>query len=147
METKAKLLPRKQDRIILTEELECNTSSPEIKIAESSSPEQISPSEEPAVSTTLPQSLVDVQTASLTPHGPIDEHMSSLASQFSMLDSVMGADDVPDQMALEYTGSGIDDAIEIASRAAIVDAWQEAIDGDEDGFCMDDVGSFENCGS
>jgi hypothetical protein len=74
---------------------------------------------------------------------PTDMQMSDLVSQFSelttqisnqssMLESVIEVDDVSDQMAIDYAGGGITDAVDVAARAATVAAWCGILDGDGD---------------
>jgi hypothetical protein len=116
----------------IMEDFEFDASFPEAEIAESLSPEPSPPAEELEEPSTSSQGLIDVQ-------------MSSPTSQFSMLESVMMADDVSDRMAIDHSGGGIDNAVEIAARAATVGAWCKALDGD--GRDDDEEESLENWGS
>jgi hypothetical protein len=116
----------------IMEDFEFDASFPEAEIAESLSPEPSSPAEEP-------------EEPSIPSQNPIDVEMSSLTSQSSMLESVVMADDVSDQMAIDRGGGGIDNAVEIAARAATVGAWYEALDGGWVGEDEDE--SLENWGS
>lgn len=129
VEAQGNLLTSEQNDAVSTKtaDFTSNDSSPKVEGADSSSP-----------------SAEGLEELSACSQSPMGMQMSSLTSQFSLLESVMTTDDVSNQMAIDNRGGGIDDAVEIASRTAAVGAWREALDGDE--LVMDDDDGFESWG-
>jgi hypothetical protein len=77
------------------------------------------------------QSPTDIQMSEVTSQFP--EPSTQVSNQSSVLESVIAEDDVSDQMAIHYSGGGVEDAVNIAARTATVAAWYSVLDGDGDG--------------
>ena len=113
-------------------------------------------SEEPLARTQDSTATTEVFKAESFLQGPTDIQMLEATSQFpmlvpqvsnqsSVLESVIAGDDVSDQMAIHYSGGGVEDAASIAAKTATVAAWYSVLDGDGDG--EDDEENQESRGS